>query len=219
MTLLVLLRHGPTAWTREHRLQGRADLALDAAGRTAVLDWRLPQEFRAFRWLVSPLTRCSETAALLGLNAEIEPRLIEMDWGRWEGRTIAELRANPGQRVAQREARGLDLDPPGGESPRAVQQRLIPLLAEIAVSRVPTGCITHKGVIRGILSLATGWTMLDPQPVKLEWDAVHVFRVGSGGMPRVLNLNQSLAASSHSIDSERPSTRAPRGAAQDEGDW
>jgi len=33
MTLLALLRHGPTAWTRQHRLQGRADLPLDAAGR------------------------------------------------------------------------------------------------------------------------------------------------------------------------------------------
>ena len=194
MTMLALLRHGPTAWSRERRLQGRGDLRLDAAGRASVLGWRLPQEFRAFRWLASPLARCIETAALLGLYAEIEPRLIEMDWGRWEGRTIAELRADPGQQVAQREARGLDLDPPGGESPRAVQQRLMPLLAEIAVNRAPTGCITHKGVIRGILSLATGWAMLDPQPLKLEWDAVHVFRLGSGGAPEVARLNRPLAA-------------------------
>jgi broad specificity phosphatase PhoE len=194
MTMLALLRHGPTAWSRERRLQGRADLPLDTAGRASVLGWRLPQEFRGFRWVASPLARCTETAALLGLNAEIEPRLIEMEWGRWEGRTIAELRADPGQRAAQREARGLDLDPPGGESPRAVQQRRMPLLAEIAVSRAPTACITHKGVIRAILSLATGWAMLDPQPVKLEWDAVHVFRLGSGGAPEVARLNRSLAA-------------------------
>jgi broad specificity phosphatase PhoE len=209
MTMLALLRHGPTAWSRERRLQGRGDRPLDAAGRASVLGWRLQQEFRAFRWLVSPLARCTETAALLGLKAEIEPRLIEMDWGSWEGRTIAELRADPGQQVAQREARGLDLDPPGGESPRAVQQRLMPLLAEIAVNRSPTACITHKGVIRAILSLATGWAMLDPQPVKLVWDAVHVFRLGPGGTPRVLNLNQSLATGAHCIGGESKDTPIP----------
>ena len=194
MTMLALLRHGPTAWSRERRLQGRGDVPLDATGRATVRGWRLPQEFRAFRWLASPLARCTETAALLGLDAEIEPRLIEMDWGRWEGRTIAELRADPGQQVAEHEARGLDLDPPGGESPRAVQRRLMPLLAEIGANRAPTGCITHKGVIRAILSLATDWAMLDPQPLKLEWDAVHVFRLGSGGTPEVARLNRSLAA-------------------------
>ena len=194
MTMLALLRHGPTAWSRERRLQGRGDVPLDATGRATVLGWRLPQEFRAFRWRASPLARCTETAALLGLDAEIEPRLIEMDWGRWEGRTIAELRADPGQQVAEHEARGLDLDPPGGESPRAVQRRLMPLLAEIGANRAPTGCITHKGVIRAILSLAAGWAMLDPQPLKLEWDAVHVFRLGSGGTPEVARLNRSLAA-------------------------
>ena len=194
MTMLALLRHGPTAWSRERRLQGHGDLPLDVTGRVTALGWRLPQEFRTFRWLSSPLARCTETAALLDLSAKIEPRLIEMDWGRWEGRTIAELRADPGQRVAEREARGLDLDPPGGESPRAVQRRLMPLLAEIAVNRAPTGGITHKGVIRAILSLAIGWAMLDPQPLKLEWDAVHVFRLGSGGTPEVARLNRSLAA-------------------------
>ena len=77
MTLLALLRHGPTAWTREHRLQGRTDLPLDAAGRATVIGWRLPSELRSFCWLTSPLARCTETTALLGLHSEIEPRLIE----------------------------------------------------------------------------------------------------------------------------------------------
>lgn len=194
MTLLALLRHGATAWTREHRLQGRADLPLNAAGRAAVLDWRLPPELRGFRWLTSPLARARETAALLGLQPETEPRLIETDWGRWEGRTVAELRADPGQGMAAQEARGLDLQPPGGESPRAVQRRLAPLLAEIAATGMPTGGITHKGVIHALLALATGWTMVDPAPAKLDWSAVHVFRLEPGGAPNVVRLNRPLAA-------------------------
>jgi broad specificity phosphatase PhoE len=194
MTLLALLRHGPTAWTREHRLQGRADLPLDAAGRATVRGWGLPAELRGFRWITSPLARCTETAALLGLETKTEPRLMEMDWGRWEGRTLAELRAEPREEMAALEACGLDLRPPGGESPRAVQRRLSPLLAEIAATGRPTGAITHKGVIRALLALATGWTMRDPEPAKLDWGAVHLFRLDAGGAPVLLRLNQPLAA-------------------------
>jgi probable phosphoglycerate mutase len=193
MTPLVLLRHGPTAWTRQHRLQGRADLPLDAVGRETVLGWRLPLELQGYRWLTSPLARCTETAALLGLEAEIEPRLIEMDWGRWEGRIPRELREEPAHDLAALEARGLDLEPPGGESPRVVQRRVVPLLAEIAASDKPTGCVTHKGVIRAILALATGWAMVDREPAKLDWAAAHVFELEPGGAPRVAHLNRRLA--------------------------
>jgi broad specificity phosphatase PhoE len=192
MTMLALLRHGPTAWTREHRLQGRADLPLDAAGRSEVAGWRLPSDLSDLRWLMSPLLRCAETAALLRLRPEIEPRLVEMDWGRWEGRTVAELRAEHGAEMAAQEARGLDLKPPGGESPRAVQARLAPLLSEIAARSAPTGCLTHKGVIRAILALATGWTMAGRPPIKLDWTAVHVFELDARGTPSPARLNQSL---------------------------
>jgi len=191
MTTLVLLRHGPTAWTREHRLQGRTDLSLDVDGRASVRGWALPADLRNLRWLTSPLKRCTETAALLGLEPAIEPRLIEMDWGRWEGRAIAELRAEQQGALGVQEARGLDLQPPGGESPRAVQRRLAPLLAEIAAAGTPTGAITHKGVIRAILALATDWDMAEPEPAKLAWDAVHLFRLDRDGTPRVERLNRS----------------------------
>ncbi|HKX08348.1 MAG TPA: histidine phosphatase family protein, partial [Stellaceae bacterium] len=88
MTVLALLRHGPTAWTREHRLQGRADMPLDEAGRKTVSGWRLPSGVRDSIWVTSPLKRCLDTAKLLRLDASVDPRLIEMDWGRWEGRTL-----------------------------------------------------------------------------------------------------------------------------------
>ncbi|HTS90584.1 MAG TPA: histidine phosphatase family protein [Stellaceae bacterium] len=193
MTSLALLRHGPTRWSREHRLQGRADLGLDEAGRAALGLWRLPPEMTARRWLVSPLARARETAALLGLTVEIEPRLIEMDWGAWEGRQAQELRASePG--FAADEARGLDLSPPGGESPRTVQVRLLPLLAELAAKPVPVGAVTHKGVIRAVLALATGWDMRGKAPARLRWDAVHLFELGPAGRPRIERLNLSLVA-------------------------
>jgi broad specificity phosphatase PhoE len=49
------------------------------------------------RIVTSPLSRCVQTAALLGASdATREPRIIEMDWGEWEGRTLAELREELG---------------------------------------------------------------------------------------------------------------------------
>ena len=86
------------------------------------------------------------------------------------------------------------MQPPSGESPRTVQRRLAPLLAEIAAAGMPTGGITHKGVIRALLALATGWTMVGPEPGKLDWTALHVFRLGPDGAPSVIRLNHPLAA-------------------------
>lgn len=194
MTVLALLRHGPTAWTREHRLQGRVDMPLDQAGRETVSGWRLPSDVRDSLWVTSPLMRCVDTAALLRLDASVDPRLIEMDWGLWEGRTLAELRANRAQAIDAMEARGLDLQPPGGESPRAVQERLKPFLEEIARRGKPMGAVTHKGVIRALLALALGWDMREPAPVKLAWDAVHLFQFERDETPRVERLNVSIAS-------------------------
>jgi probable phosphoglycerate mutase len=115
-----------------------------------------------------------------------------MDWGTWEGRTLAELRAEVGPVMAQREAAGLDFKPPGGESPREVQARLQPLLAEIAASGRPVGAITHKGVIRALLALATSWDMRGKAPVRLNWRAVHLFALDGDGKPTPLRLNLGL---------------------------
>ena len=186
MTLLALIRHMPTAWNTDGRLQGRSDTPLDTA---AIPAWRLPSELAGFRFLASPLARALATAERLGVDAQADPRLIEMSWGEWEGRTLAGLRACFGDEMAANEAKGLDFRPPGGESPRDVQQRLKPLLAEIAASHRDTAAITHKGVIRAVLTLATGWDMLGKPPHRLSWSAAHLFRLDAGGRPSIDRLN------------------------------
>lgn len=193
MTLLALLRHGPTEWNTMRRLQGRVDLPLSAAGQVYVGRWRLPAQIAGFVWVTSPLRRARETADLLGLeDVEVVRALTETDWGEWEGKTLAELRALDPAAVAAAEARGLDFRPPGGESAREVQKRLKPWLARVAAADVATGAIAHKGVIRAVLALATGWQMTSKPPVRLEWDAVHLFRLAADGTPRVEQLNVPL---------------------------
>ncbi len=193
MTSLVLLRHGRTSASAEKRLKGRLDVPLSEAGRAEVAAWRLPEQSRGARWITSPLVRARETAAILGVAAAIEPRLIEMDWGLWQGKSLADLRLDDPEGVAANEKRGLDFRPPGGESPRQVQQRVRPWLAEIAADARPVSAITHKGVIRAIVGLATGWDFLGEPPIRIEFGAAHLLVLDEAGNPTVGRLNVTLA--------------------------
>jgi probable phosphoglycerate mutase len=171
VTPLLLIRHGATAWNESGRIQGRADLGLSTHGRAEVALWRLPLAWAQARWLTSPLRRAQETAALLtDRPVLVEPRLIEMDWGEWEGRRGVDLRAEAPAALARREAQGLDLRPPGGESPREVCARLRALAAELAADPAPVVAVCHKGVIRAALALATGWEMRIKPPLRLDRD-------------------------------------------------
>jgi probable phosphoglycerate mutase len=186
MILLALLRHGETEWSAAGRIQGRSDIPLSAAGRAALSTWRLPPACTGMRWVSSPLARCVETAVLLGApDARREPRIAEMHWGAWEGRRLADLRTELGEEMARNEARGLDFRPSGGESPREVLARVRAWIEEL---QEPTFAVTHRGVIRALLALATGWDMTGKPPAKLDWNAVHLFRLANG-RPQVEHLN------------------------------
>jgi broad specificity phosphatase PhoE len=185
MTRLALLRHADTAWSLAGRIQGRADVPL-----LPRLSCPLPDACRGMRVVTSPLRRCVETAALLGAAEALrEPRLVEMDWGSWQGETLSGLRKVLGQAMLENEARGLDFTPPGGESPRILLCRLKSWLCEVAREAVPTLAVTHRGVIRAILAEASGWDMRGKAPAKLDWHAVHFFNIAADGTPRVERLN------------------------------
>jgi broad specificity phosphatase PhoE len=171
MTPVLLIRHGATAWNESQRIQGRADIGLSRRGQAEVASWRLPPPWAAARVLSSPLRRAWDTATLLAGRAPIvDDRLIEMDWGAWEGRRLADLRAEAPAAMAKSEARGLDFRPPGGESPREVCARVQALLAELAADPQPAVTVCHKGVIRAALVLATGWDMRSRPPLRLGRD-------------------------------------------------
>ncbi len=173
MTALLLLRHAPTAWNAEGRLMGRADPPLSPAGRAVLAAWRLPDGFETAPILVSPLRRARETAGAFGA-ATVEPRLIEMDWGAWEGRRLADLRRIDPAAIAAVEAAGLDLRPPGGERPRDVAHRLADLFADLAGGERRV-LVAHKGVLRVALALATGWDYRTKPPLRLrDGDALHL---------------------------------------------
>ena len=179
---LVLLRHAVTDWNLEKRVQGRIDQPLSATGRQQFENLTLPSVVRAYRWYCSPLRRATETAELLGLaDIEIEALLIEMSWGDWEGEILKPLRKRLGDEMRDNERRGLDFCPPGGESPRQVQDRLQNWLSCIAVSGQDTAAIVHKGIIRCVYALAFNWDMCGESPVDFSWDCLHQFELSESG--------------------------------------
>jgi len=178
MTLLVLIRHAPTTWNAEGRLQGRRDTPLSEEGETMLQTWAPPKAFSGFDWVSSPLGRTMRTARVLaGRNVAKDDRIIEMDWGDWEGRTRNELSETLGSDFHENETRGLDFLPPGGESPRMVQNRLKPFFAELAMKNRPLVAVTHRGVIRAAVALATGWDFMGKPPVKGAHGTYNLLRI------------------------------------------
>jgi probable phosphoglycerate mutase len=98
--VIVVARHGRTAWNAEGRFQGWADVSLDAEGRrqSEHLAGRVASLLEAIvapsTLVTSDLRRAVETAAAvqvtIGVEPAITPELREVDVGAWEGLTDTE---------------------------------------------------------------------------------------------------------------------------------
>lgn len=100
---VVVVRHGATEWSRSGQHTGTTDLPLLPDGeddgrrlRPVLADRPITHAF------VSPLQRARRTAELAGLldgavDARIEPDLVEVDYGGYEGRTTKEISADLGR--------------------------------------------------------------------------------------------------------------------------
>lgn len=177
-----LIRHASTSWNEAGRIQGHTDIPLSDLGRAQVASWQLPAGFATAACVTSPLARARETAGLLGFaDPPSDPRLAEMRWGSFEGRTLDSLRDEHGQAMQDREALGVDFQPPGGESPRLVAERLAASLRDLAATDVDRLIVTHKGVLRASLILALGWDMRAKPPVRYDPERALIFDLASTG--------------------------------------
>jgi len=184
------LRHGETDWNAEARLQGQKDIPLNDLGRRQArrngeVLARLFEETGAgetdFLWLCSPLSRCRETMEIareaIGLPTDgyrIEPRLIEISYGAWEGSTTKEIKQRDRPSIVARRENKWAFTPPGGESYQQLSRRIADWYATLAEDAV---IVSHGGVsrvLRGILGEVDDLDvpMLEvPQDRVLEIDA------------------------------------------------
>ena len=180
MIRLALLRHGHTQWNREGRIQGRTDIPLDAEARADLQRRSLPAPWAAADLVSSPLSRAVETAKLLtGHMPRCENALMEMNWGDWEGRVAAEVRADPACDHRDIEDWGWHYTPPNGESPDALRRRLAPWLRTLTEDTV---AVCHIGVMRVILGMATGWGFSGPAPFIVKRNRLFVVQIAGDGL-------------------------------------
>jgi broad specificity phosphatase PhoE len=94
LPVVYLARHGETAWTISHRHTGRTDLPLTPQGEAEAT--RLGQRLQGLTFaavLASPLRRAVRTCELAGFGsvAQVEPDLMEWNYGAYEGRTSTDI--------------------------------------------------------------------------------------------------------------------------------
>ena len=135
MLTLVLTRHGLTDRSvPEQHLGQRIDVSINESGRrqAQALARRLTA-VRFDRVITSPLFRARETAEVLapGPRLEADPRLREMDYGAWEGRTYAEIEQADGVFRREWELAPDRLACPGGESGNDVAERVRAFLDDL----------------------------------------------------------------------------------------
>ncbi len=151
---VLLIRHAETEWSANGRHTGRTDLPLTSAGRQRAQAMAARLDRRFERVLVSPLRRARETCSLCGLGdrAETLDQLVEWDYGRYEGLTSAEIKA-------QRPDWSLWRDGcPGGESPAEVAARADTAIAALAGLRGSAAIFAHGHILR---VLAARWLGAD----------------------------------------------------------
>jgi len=120
LPVVYLARHGETAWTISRQHTGVTDLPLTAQGEAEALRLGERLERLAFAAvLTSPLRRAVRTCEMAGFGsaADVEPDLVEWNYGVYEGRTSAEIHAERPDWQLFRDGC------PGGESPDQVGAR------------------------------------------------------------------------------------------------
>ncbi|HEY0106927.1 MAG TPA: histidine phosphatase family protein [Rhizomicrobium sp.] len=190
---IAFLRHGPTAWNAQGRIQGSIDTPLSEEGRARMAALAPPQGFERVRGFTSPLSRARETAALLGFpDATSDARLAEHHWGDWEGLTREEILARDGDDAFLRAGSAIDFTPKGGESTRALLARVADFLHDVARRPDDAIAITHRGVLRSAYALATGWNMATAMPETLDLSAALVLETAADGALRMAQMNVPL---------------------------
>ena len=146
---VVLIRHGETEWSASGKHTGTTDIPLTDAGRRAAEHLRGRVAGRDFALVLSsPRTRARETAALAGLEPQVDDDLVEFDYGDYEGRTTPEIREQrPGWSVWADGA-------PGGETAAQVGARADRVIERALAAGGDVALFAHGHLLR---VLAARW--------------------------------------------------------------
>ncbi len=142
---IFLIRHGETEWSLSGRHTGLTDIPLTENGRSVAKRLKSLLTMTNFDLvLTSPLRRARETSELAGLGdqAEVDPDLLEWNYGDYEGLTPQQIYAwNPGWLIFNDGC-------PGGESPAQVGARVERVIARIRGAGDNAAVFAHGHLLR-----------------------------------------------------------------------
>jgi probable phosphoglycerate mutase len=158
---LWLIRHGETTWSASGAHTGRTDLPLTPQGeaKARALVSKLAGHHFALV-LTSPLQRARRTCELAGFGAEaqIEPNLLEWNYGKYEGLSTADIRR-------QRPDWSLFRDGvPDGETLEQVAARGAVVIERALKAGCDVALFAHGHILR---ILATQWLGVPPDDARL----------------------------------------------------
>lgn len=186
MTQLWLVRHGQTNWNLEGRYQGSRDIGLNENGQqqaSAIAEGLKDVRFEAI--YSSPLQRARRTAEWIAAKNElnplvqIDPRLVEVDLGEWEGKLFDDIQRQYPEEIQERKTNPLHARPPKGETALEVAQRMAEAADEIS-ERHPQGpvlLVSHGLALASLICMARAiplekvYEMVpeNAEPVVVEW--------------------------------------------------
>ncbi|HZT64503.1 MAG TPA: histidine phosphatase family protein [Acidimicrobiales bacterium] len=153
--MIILLRHGQTAANASGLLLGRADPPLTELGERQARAARAAVG-RPARLIASPLGRAVATAEALGLEVpvEVDDRWIELDYGEYDGRPLAEVPTE----MWDAWRRNNDYTPPGGESMTDLGRRVRAACDDLATlaSTEDVVVVSHVSPIKAAVAWALG---------------------------------------------------------------
>jgi len=187
---LLLMRHGETAWNRDKRIMGDLDIALSDHGRTQCSEAAaLLAGFGVDRIVTSPLRRAAETAAIVASSLDVpvtgDPRLVEVRFGDWQGKTYEEVSTDP--RYLAFASDPVATATPGGETVATVQGRGLEALSAVRGGECVL-FVTHGDIIRTLLCHFLATPLGQYRRIRTDNCGLSAIEVGSG-MPEVKFLN------------------------------
>ncbi|HEY1681857.1 MAG TPA: histidine phosphatase family protein [Candidatus Tumulicola sp.] len=170
--MIVLCRHGATDGNAGGAFLSASDPPLNTVGLKQAAEAARALHDVAFDLaLTSPKRRCRQTCAIVvpTIDARIDDRLIEVDFGEWEGRTSQWLEEHAAEALRRRRERPADFRPPGGESFMDAAIRLQPLAETLDRNdAVRTLIVAHRGTLGVLERLLRGLPIDSTAVVPLE---------------------------------------------------
>jgi len=192
--MIFFVRHGETALNRDGRLQGRIDLELSGRGGEQVT--RVAQRFApgsVARIYTSPLRRAQQTAAAIaagsGAGVVVDDRLLELDYGEWDGKPLSEMRTSRGELWFA----DPNFAPPGGESLVDVTARVEAFCRD---RLQPDGgeqivAVSHVSPIKAAVIWALGVDERAALRMQLGLASITTIGARANGAPYLVSFNDS----------------------------